>query len=142
MDAREREGFRRQLLELGRQLEQQVADAAGEALRPVGGEASGSLSDVPVHPADLGSDAYDEELALTLLETAEQRLREIKLALVRIERGGYGRCPRCDVLIQRERLRAIPYTRLCADCARLIQEKQAKRAGRDSAPSFGGPSHG
>jgi DnaK suppressor protein len=119
------EGFRQQLLDMGRQLKADFSELAGEALRRTGGESSGNLSDVPVHPADLGTDAYEQEVALSLLQSEEQRLEAIAAALERIRNGIYGRCESCGRGITRERLRAVPYTRLCIECARRAEQADA-----------------
>jgi RNA polymerase-binding protein DksA len=92
-----------------------------EALRGTGGEPSGSLSNVPLHPADLGTDTYQEELSLGLLENEDRILTEINEALVRLEQGTYGRCENCGQNIPRERLEAVPYARYCITCAQQLQ---------------------
>jgi RNA polymerase-binding transcription factor DksA len=124
MTPAELESFREQLVLLGKRLKGDASDLARESLRSVGGEASGSLSNTPVHMADLGSDAYEQEVALSLLETEEQRLEEVAQALERIERGTFGRCESCAREIRRERLRAVPLSRLCVVCARKMEGGQ------------------
>lgn len=118
--------FRRRLLVLKKRLGAEFSDLEEEALRPVGGEAGGGLSDVPVHPADLGTENYEEELTLRLLENKEQILEEIDAALARIEQGTFGRCEECQQEIPRERLEAVPYTRYCLRHARQ-QERSARK---------------
>jgi RNA polymerase-binding transcription factor DksA len=117
----DRENFRRRLLALGYRLTSDFAAVAGEALREAGGEPSGNLSNVPVHPADLGSDNYEEEVSLRLLENEDRVLEEVVAALRRMEQGTYGRCERCHREIGRERLRAVPYARYCIDDARAAE---------------------
>jgi len=112
---------RRRLLALKRRIGGDLSELEEEALRPVGGESGGNLSDVPVHPADLGTDNFDEELALDLVENEDRLLREIDDALARIEDGTFGRCENCHRPIARERLEALPYARYCIRCARLLQ---------------------
>jgi RNA polymerase-binding protein DksA len=118
MTKAELENFRQQLLKLGQRLKSDFSDLQSEALRNVGGEPSGSLSNVPLHLADLGSDTYERELSLSLLQNEEQTLEEVAAALQRIEQGSYGRCENCGKEIGRERLKAVPFARLCIDCAR------------------------
>jgi RNA polymerase-binding protein DksA len=119
------EGFRQQLLDLGRQLTSDFSELAGAALRQTGGETSGSLSNTPVHTADLGTDAYEQEVALSLLQSEERRLEAISSALQRLRDGTYGQCESCGRAISRERLHAVPYTRLCIDCARRAEQAEA-----------------
>lgn len=48
----------------------------------------------------------------------EGELRQIELAMERIERGTYGKCITCGGAIQIGRLEAFPSTTACIDCAR------------------------
>lgn len=118
--------FKQRLLELKKRSSGVLTGLEEEALRPVGGEAAGGLSDVPVHPADLAADNYEEEVSLDLLESESMLLAEIEDALRRIEVGTYGRCARCHQEIPRARLEAVPYTRYCIRCARELQERSNK----------------
>jgi RNA polymerase-binding protein DksA len=120
----------RRLQALMRRVELDRSQLRDEALQGTGGEASGGLSDLPLHPADLGSDAYEEELTLGLLENEEQLIEEIGAALSRIEQGEYGRCEDCRRPIPERRLRALPYARHCVACARKAQGGAAPPAGR------------
>ena len=43
-------------------------------------------------------------------------MKEIHDALIRIDEGNYGKCEFCGGKIMKERLEALPYTRLCIDC--------------------------
>jgi RNA polymerase-binding transcription factor DksA len=108
---------RQRLLALIRRLDRDRSQLKDEALQATGGEASGGLSDVPLHLADLGSDAFEEELTLGLIESEEQLIGEINAALARMDRGVYGRCEACQRPIPRDRLKALPYARYCVACA-------------------------
>jgi len=97
-----------------------VSHLTDEALRTRGGDdlpGSSGGSDM----ADLGSDNYEHEFTLSLLENQEQTLEEIDEALKRIEQGKFGWCEECREAIPKPRLRALPYTRHCVDCARKLQ---------------------
>lgn len=48
-------------------------------------------------------------------------LTRIRYALQRIENGLYGLCANCGSSIAEERLRIIPETPFCTDCARSIE---------------------
>jgi DnaK suppressor protein len=122
MSKAELASYRQTLLSLRRRLTGDVSHLADEALRAHGGEASGSLSNAPLHMADLGTDNFEQEFTLSLLQNQEQALEEITLALDRIDRGTYGKCEECQAAIPRARLQALPYTRYCVACARKLQQ--------------------
>jgi RNA polymerase-binding transcription factor DksA len=121
MDKTEQETYRRRLTSLRARLAGDVTQLADEALRKDGGAASGNLSNTPLHLADLGSDAFEEEMTLGLLENQEQTLEQIRTALARLDAGTYGRCEECGREIARERLNTLPYTPHCIHCARRLQ---------------------
>jgi RNA polymerase-binding protein DksA len=116
------ETFRQELLALRNRLKGDVTNLADEALRKAGGEASGSLSNMPIHMADLGTDNFEQEFTLSLLQNEEQALDEIGAALDRIAQGTFGRCEECQKEIPRARLQALPYARHCVECARKLEQ--------------------
>ena len=99
-----------------------VSHLADEALRRTGSGATGNLSNMPIHMADLGTDNFEQEFTLGLLENEERSLTEIGAALDRITQGTFGQCEECHKPVPKERLDAIPFTRHCVDCARKAQE--------------------
>jgi RNA polymerase-binding transcription factor DksA len=115
--------YQRRLLAVKRRLGADLTALEAEALHATGGEASGGHSDVPTHPADLGTDAFEEELDLSFLEKKDQILLEINDALERIEQGTFGRCEECGGEIPRERLEALPYARYCIRDAEQLQDQ-------------------
>jgi RNA polymerase-binding transcription factor DksA len=110
--------YRGKLLALRDRLARDASSLADEALNSED-EASGNLSHVPIHMADLGT--YEREFTLGLLENEEQTLEEIAAALGRIERGTFGHCEGCRKAIPKDRLHALPYARYCFECARRSQ---------------------
>jgi DnaK suppressor protein len=125
MTQAEIEPYRQELLSLKKRLGGDLSALEEEALRGSGGEASGGLSNVPVHPADLGTDNFEEEVSVGLLENELQILQEIDAALLRIEKGSYGVCEECHQEISRQRLKVLPYARLCLRDARKLQDEGA-----------------
>jgi DnaK suppressor protein len=122
MTKAELETYRERLLALRNRLSGDVSHLADEALRARGGEASGSLSNAPLHMADLGTDNFEQEFTLSLLQNQEQALGEITEALERVRQGNFGRCEECEGAIPKGRLQALPYTRHCVACARKLQQ--------------------
>jgi RNA polymerase-binding transcription factor DksA len=114
--------YRRTLLALRSRLSGNISHLTDEALRSNGSETGGNLSHAPIHIADLGSDNFEQEFTLSLLQNEEQVLEEIAEALDRVEKGTFGRCEECKAVIPKGRLQAVPYARHCVKCARKAQQ--------------------
>ncbi|QDS95240.1 General stress protein 16O [Roseimaritima multifibrata] len=84
-------------------------------------DSSAEASRAPNHLADIGSDAFDQEFTLSLVENEEETLQQIEAALERLALGQYGTCADCGKLIPKERLAAIPFTAHCVRCASKLQ---------------------
>jgi RNA polymerase-binding transcription factor DksA len=121
MTKTEMEAMRANLLSLRSRHNGDVSHLADEALRRTGGGAAGNLSNMPIHMADLGTDNFEQEFTLSLLQNEEQLLDEIGAALERMNQGTFGRCEECQGEIPKARLQAVPYTRYCVDCARKLE---------------------
>ena len=117
------ESYRQKLIALGTRLRGAAAQLAEEALHSTGGESSGGLSNAPLHPADLGTDNFEQELSLGLIENHAQAITEIEDALERISQGAFGKCEECGAAIAKGRLDALPYARHCVACARKFQQQ-------------------
>ena len=62
-------------------------------------------------------DARCGELRARLAGGSNAELEDLLRALKRMDAGTWGRCEKCGGAIGRDRLRAIPETRSCLDCA-------------------------
>jgi len=108
--------FKEKLHNLRARLRGDVTTMAKVALRKSGMEGSDS-NGMPIHMAELGSDNFEQEFTLSLLETEEDTLGLIDGALERVVDGTFGRCVQCEGVIPKARLNAIPYTPVCIKCA-------------------------
>ena len=117
----ELESYRAALLSLRARLRGDLDQMTDEALRRAQPESSGNLSNVPLHMADVGSENYDQEFTLGLIENEQSTLEQVHTALSRINEGTYGRCQECGELIGKPRLQALPFTPHCIECARKLQ---------------------
>ncbi len=114
----ELEEFRELLTELREKLANSVSNLEEEALRS-GSLALGELSNVPLnHLADQASDNFTQDLMVGILQNSEAELADVDEALEKISRGTYGTCEDCGGDISKNRLRALPFARLCIDCKR------------------------
>ncbi len=88
-------------------------------------DAAGDLSSMPIHMADLGSDNYELEFTLGLIEGERAILKEIDEALERIKDKTYGYCLATGNPIGKARLRAKPWAKYCYEYT-LAQERQGR----------------
>jgi RNA polymerase-binding transcription factor DksA len=124
MNQIELKAHRRQLLALRDRLTGDVDHLSDEAFRKSDGEAGGNLSHMPIHMADLGTDNFEQENTLNLLAKEEHILAEIAAALERLDKGTFGRCEECQgEILPKARLKEVPYTRYCVDCARKLDQR-------------------
>ena len=117
MKAEELERFKAFLLDAREHLTGNVARMEDRALRNSRQNAAGDLSNMPIHMADLGTDNFEQEFTLSLMESDAGILGKIEAALERIEDGTYGQCEECGAKIPKTRLNAIPYATMCVKCA-------------------------
>jgi DnaK suppressor protein len=99
-----------------------VIEIEDEALKKSHLDATGDLSSMPIHMADLGSDNFEQEFALGLMDSERKMLREIDYALERIDQGTYGICTATGKPIAKARLEAQPWARYCIEYARKLEK--------------------
>jgi len=107
--------FRDLLLRRRGELAGTVLRLGEEALPQPRGK-NGDLSALPSHIADQGTENFEQEFALGILESESSTLEEIDQALERIREGTFGICEICEKLIPKARLRARPQASLCVEC--------------------------
>lgn len=117
------EKYRRRLIELAARLKTDESSVIDEALRQAGSGTSGNLSNVPMHLADMGSDAFEQEMSSSLMSNARQLQIDVADALDRLDKGTFGRCEQCGGDIREGRLQVVPYTRYCRDCAQKAENE-------------------
>jgi RNA polymerase-binding protein DksA len=114
--------FRELLLIKRREIVGDVNEMQNEALKKSRLDAAGDLSSMPIHMADLGSDTFEQEFALGLMDSERKLLKAIDEALVRIQKGVYGVCEGTGKPILKARLQAKPWARYGVDYARKIEQ--------------------
>jgi RNA polymerase-binding protein DksA len=125
--------FRNLLLEKRRELLGDVGSMESEAFK------SGSnLSNMPIHMADVGTDNFEQEFTLGLIESERQFLREIQEALTRIDEGTYGTCLGTGKPIPRVRLEAVPWAKYTIEYSRLLESGKISRDSGGSDDESGG----
>ncbi|UCF44550.1 MAG: TraR/DksA C4-type zinc finger protein [Planctomycetota bacterium] len=122
MTAADIKHFKQMLLEKRQEILVNVGEMEDEALKKSRLDASGDLSSMPIHMADLGTDNYEQEFALGLMDSERKLLKEIDDALDRIENHTYGICEGTGKPIPKARLEAQPWARYCVEYARMLEQ--------------------
>ncbi|HET8679888.1 MAG TPA: TraR/DksA C4-type zinc finger protein [bacterium] len=73
--------------------------------------------------ADVASDTFEREKGFAIENSVQELLEQVEEALERMKDGTYGICEMCSQQIHPDRLRALPYARLCINCK--AREEQA-----------------
>jgi DnaK suppressor protein len=112
----EKDQYRKSLLEKRAEILGDVASLKDAAL-----SSGGNLSNMPLHMADVGSDQFEQESMLGLVESERRLLREINEALVRLHDGTYGVCIESGKPIGKPRLDATPWAKYTIE---VVREKE------------------
>jgi RNA polymerase-binding transcription factor DksA len=88
-------------------------------------ESLAELSAFDQHQADVGTETFEREKDLSILERVEAELGDVEHALERLNDGTYGTCEACGRPIGDERLEVMPAARLCLD-DQAVAERQAR----------------
>lgn len=83
----------------------------------------GDIAHMPLHMADVGSDNFEQEFTLGLMESEREMLKEIDEAILRMREGYYGVCLESGRPIKRIRLEFAPWAKYCIDVARAKDKK-------------------
>jgi DnaK suppressor protein len=121
---KELEYYRSLLLAKRRELVGDMSSMEREALRSTSGS---NLSNLPIHMADMGTDNYEQEFTLGLVEKDRQLLREINSALAKIQNGNYGICEGTGKPIGKARLEAQPWAKYSIEYARQLEKGGVRR---------------
>jgi DnaK suppressor protein len=120
LKSHELEHYRDLLLAKRRELVGDMSSMEREALQRGG---SSNLSNLPMHMADMGTDNYEQEFTLGLMEKDRNLLREINSALAKIQDGSFGICEGTGNPINKARLEAQPWARFSIEYARKMEQR-------------------
>jgi len=95
----------------------------------------GELSSYDQHPADLGTETFEREKDLSILEQVEAELADVEHALRRLDEGTYGTCEIDGKPIPEDRLEAMPAARLCLE-HQAEAEREVRLSGAGQAPGL------
>ena len=114
--------FRELLIGKLKEIIGDVDHIESESLKKSRQDATGDLSSMPIHMADIGSDNYEQEFALGLMDSERKIVHDIYAALKRIDEGAYGICEGTGEPIPKARLEGIPWTRYCVKYAEMVEK--------------------
>jgi RNA polymerase-binding transcription factor DksA len=85
----------------------------------------GELSSLDQHQADVGTETFNRERNLSILENVEAELADVEHAIRRLDDGTYGTCEACGKPIDDARLEAMPAARFCLE-DQAVAEREAR----------------
>src|SRR5213595_1239314 len=88
------------------------------------------LSGLDQHQADAGTETFEREKDISILEQIEAELADVEHALHRLDDGTYGLCEADGKPIPEERLEALPAARFC-----LAHQAEAERQSAQARPA-------
>ncbi|HEX8769605.1 MAG TPA: TraR/DksA C4-type zinc finger protein [Acidimicrobiales bacterium] len=93
-------------------------------------ESVSELASFDQHQADMGTETFEREKDISILEQVEAELADVEYALRRLDDGTYGTCEACGKPIDEDRLEALPAARLCRE-----DQETAEREARSVGPT-------
>ncbi|HVL32328.1 MAG TPA: TraR/DksA C4-type zinc finger protein [Actinomycetota bacterium] len=112
---REIASIRETLLVQRETLTKEASDIEDAAFNSSQSDMSGEVS-FDEEYADAGSFTFEREKELSIGNNIRDLLDKVDHAIASIDRGTYGLCENCGDPINKERLRALPYSALCIRC--------------------------
>jgi RNA polymerase-binding protein DksA len=101
------------------ELADQLTTIEDQAFAATQSDMSGDVG-VDDESADAGTATFEREKELSIEQNVRDLIQKIDRALKRIEDGTYGICEVCGKPIGDERLRALPWARLCIEDQRRL----------------------
>ncbi|MBT6164490.1 MAG: TraR/DksA family transcriptional regulator [Phycisphaerae bacterium] len=122
LTAKQLREFRDKLMKYRMQLLSDLGSIEKEALI-----VHSDTSHMPIHMADAGSDAYDQDLKLGMAANERRRIRDIEAALVRIKKKTYGVCHLTGEKIPDARLKAKPWAMYTKESAEKFERRNRRK---------------
>jgi len=107
--------FRTIILEKKKEILEELETLRDSMMDSTTGEYASENSMYSTH-MEQGTDAMEREKTFLFASREGKFLNYLEDALVRIEKGEYGRCTICGKLIEKERLEAVPHAQQCLQC--------------------------
>ena len=111
----ELEHFKKIIMDKRKEILEDMTTLRDSMMDSTTGEYASENSMYSTH-MEQGTDAMEREKTFLFASREGKFLNYLDDALVRIEKGEYGRCNECGKLIDKERLEAVPHAQLCLQC--------------------------
>ena len=98
-----------------RERAEEIAARRAQLDRSSANMTEGELADYDQHPADQGTETFEQEMDETTDMVLAEEARQIEVAQQRLEAGEYGKCSDCGKEIPAARLEAIPEATRCIE---------------------------
>jgi len=115
MNKKEREEFRKMLLQKKEKIVRKLSELTNESKE--------METNVAQDVVDKAETSYTKEFLLSLSDADREQLLLIDEALKRLRREEFGVCLLCHQEIGRKRLEAVPWTPFCIDCQEKAEEE-------------------
>ncbi len=115
MNKRERERYKKKLLERKQELNHKLSEFYSESKEVE----TGIVQDL----GDEAESSYTREFLLSLSDTERKQVALIDKALKRVETADFGICESCGVNIGKKRLNVVPWAPLCIACQQKEEEE-------------------
>lgn len=117
------EEFTQLLLEERKRLRQELSEMEEHQVKTEEKPVADAASEDDL--VDVATEAFEREKELALESSIQGILEMVEEALQRVRNGTYGICNGCGKPIDGNRLRAIPYARLCIKCKEREERHRA-----------------
>lgn len=98
------------------------------------GRRDAELADYDQHPADQGTETFEQEMDATTDLLLADEARNVELAQQRLAEGAYGTCVDCGKEIPEARLEAMPEAIRCIDDQNRYEAQLRARGGPPAGP--------
>jgi DnaK suppressor protein len=99
------------------------SDLLGDAETTGDAASVGELADYDQHPGDVGTEVFEHEKNVSILEQVNAQLSDIDAAFERLDKGTYGICEACGRPIEPARLEERPFARFCLEDQQRVERE-------------------
>lgn len=110
-----------------------LASHRAELLSSLGVRYDGLSSQGRVSEEDQANVTHEEFISMARNRIEHEKLKQLNLALQRLQDGDYGTCQECGEEIAPKRLKAIPWARFCIHCQDAVSSRQPEETEVSSA---------